>query len=193
MNLVMSEASVFERAVQLWEDEEIPLLPRATEDEIRDVFASFGAVPTADVIQLYGLMGGFPDGVVDQIVWSLWSLERIRELNQEHNPDPSYVWFADFLVDSVIYGLRPETSEVSSVWLDSGSYHEGPNSNEPPLRLAPTLSDFLNLYLTQPEEIWITETRGAKQRPETARQPLARLWQWLKTITFPVRMKDDHP
>ena len=88
-------SSKIERAsIPTARDNEVPLLPPATESEVHDAFDAIGHRASRDVIELYTQLGGFEDYTCDEL-WSLWSPSRIRQGN---NVGGSFCWFADWLI-----------------------------------------------------------------------------------------------
>lgn len=123
-------------AIQVWQETGVRLVRPATAIEIKAVIEQIGQTVSADVIQLYEFTGGF-DGDCDTHVWSLWSLERLREHNK--GVAGSRWAFADGLVDSFYFRLQYENESVSSVWLDHHADAVYP--------VAGSLAEFFHLYL----------------------------------------------
>src|SRR4051794_33818726 len=105
----MPSRDIYGRAVELWRSRGVPLMPPAAPDEVGDAFESLGYPLSADVRDLYGLVGGFADYECDGL-WSFWSLGRLREENARGGKG---VCFADYLICSHCYEFRYEDAFVS--------------------------------------------------------------------------------
>lgn len=131
------------KAAQAWEQTGVETLPPASEGEIRAVMQEVGRPVSADIIEMYQKTGGFAGGT-DAHVWSLWSLDRIREINREYNRPLTA--FSDGLIDSFFFCFRYEDELTSSVWQDHGPEFEL-------VHIADSLAGFFELYLGDPRAI----------------------------------------
>lgn len=109
---------VFERAVDHWKSRSVPLRPPASEAEIEDTFAALDFPLTDDVRHWYLLADGFVEYYMDECDFCWWSLERIREENQDPHREKGYVWFADLLISSHLYCFSSTDEKYTSVWED---------------------------------------------------------------------------
>jgi hypothetical protein len=127
-----------------WRDRGIPLLPPASSDDIVRLFEDLRCPLSADVRTLYEVTGGFADNA-DNRLWSLWTLEQIRE--ERCDAPRSIVIFSDYLVYSSFYCLHYENPEVSSIYIshDKLSLELG--------QIAGSLAEFLEKLLCNPDEV----------------------------------------
>jgi hypothetical protein len=133
---------VYERAADHWRTRGVSLLCPCSPDEVGATFETLGYPLSADVRRLYDVIGGFADYECD-ILWSLWSLARLREENAENRDRGELLLFADWLIQSHTYGFHYEDARVSSVYIhDSGE------------RIADSLEAFLETYLSNPDAVW---------------------------------------
>jgi len=80
----------------------------------------------------------------DTHVWSLWSLDRVREVNAVYGRPQ--IAFSDGLVDSFYFCFQYENELVSSVWID--------HLNDTVLIcVADSLAEFFDVYLRDPGRI----------------------------------------
>lgn len=131
-------------AVTYWRSQSVPLLPAATNEEIETAFARLNHPLSNDVRRLYLTTGGFADYESDQL-WSFWSLDRLVQEN--HDRDSDYLWFADWLISSHMYALRYISPDVSTIFIDHNC------SEHPPKQIAQDVSDFLRKYVENPENV----------------------------------------
>ena len=136
----MARSEVFERVVEYWHQNGVPLLPRETEVEIVATFEALKQPLSEDVLGLYLTVGGHADGETDPHWFSFWSLGRIREENKHYRP--ANVWFADFLINSHVFCFHYEGQRVSSVYVDHNS------STCPPYPVASSVAEFFEAYLS---------------------------------------------
>jgi hypothetical protein len=131
------------KAALAWEQTGVKTLPPASEREIRAVMQEIGRPVSADIIEMYQRTGGFAGGT-DAHAWSLWSLDRIREINREYNRPLTA--FSDGLIDSFHFCLRYEDELTSSVWIDHLMDTEL-------VHVADSLTGFFDLYLSDPRAV----------------------------------------
>jgi len=142
-------ADPYTAAIARWTARNVPMLP-GPEDEIRAAFAEMGQPLSNDVLKLYLTIGGFVDFECDGH-WSLWSLNRMREMQpyrSDWHRQNSVLWFADFLIESHYYGILYVDTEHSAVCFDSG---DGPNSAHE--IYAESVGEFLEKYVQDPESV----------------------------------------
>ncbi len=89
---------------------------KADTPTLRNVFLIQAQYHGARILKL--VQDRFADGT-DPHVWSLWSLDRIRQVNREYNGPLTA--FSDGLIDSFYFWLRYEDELISSVWTDQMS------------------------------------------------------------------------
>ncbi len=82
------------------------------------------------------------DGDMDESLLSVWTLAEIKERN---SPLSSLTYFADFLIESHRYAFKYENVNISSVY----SNHETDDF----IKVADSVEQFFDLYLTNPNEI----------------------------------------
>jgi len=130
----------------MWQDQGISLLPAADEATVVTELRKTGRMISRDVIDLYCSTGGMADGDSYQL-WSLWPLKQILAENSTYKRP--YIQFADFLINSHCYCLKYESETASAVLVD---FFDG----EEPKRVADSLVEFFELYLTDANrlEIW---------------------------------------
>ncbi len=136
----------FSKVIEKWQREGIHLLPPLAEAQVTDVLDSIDRAISKDVRQIYTAVGGMAEGEMDGLMFSLWSLERVVSENEKYNT--SYLLFADFLIDSHLYCLRYKNDDESSVHID---YFDGSE----PRCVAQSVSEFFELYLSNPDEIYL--------------------------------------
>jgi hypothetical protein len=136
----MASRDVYERAADLWRSRGVPLMPPVSPEEIGRIFESLGYPVSADVRDLYSVVGGFADFECDGL-WSLWSTTRLREENAGRE---KILLFADYLISSHCYGFHYEDAEVSSVYITDTTE-----------RIAGSLAEFLERYISDPGSVWV--------------------------------------
>ena len=92
-----------------WTDEATNPLPPETPSAVEQVFRHLGFAATADVLALYGTLGGMR--VMDNEYWRLWSFAEVAE----QVPSESGILFSDYLMSSWDYRLKPISPEHSTV------------------------------------------------------------------------------
>ena len=135
--------SIISRVVERWRRDGIALWPGVDEQRVVSELAKLGRSVPRDVAALYGATGGFQD-VADDEFWCLWSFDRMVAENAAY-PGPN-IAFADWAIDAWWYCLRPESEQVSSVFLDCFD-------GSKPRRVAASLVEFLSEYLRDPSYI----------------------------------------
>ncbi len=86
------------------------------------------------------------EGYSDSFMWSLWSLDRI--VSENLNYSRPHILFADFMIHSYFYCFKYEDAEISSVYVDYFNEEE-------PHRVADSVENFFELYLSDPQKIQI--------------------------------------
>ena len=124
------------RLVDRWPQEVQHIHPPERDTSVRDAFAAIGSVATADVVELYGLIGGMDD--MDQHLWRLWPLAEVRAENSA--PSKHGALFSDYLIWSWCYRLQPMSPEVSAVYVEVCS-------GQAPILVAASLKEFFDAYL----------------------------------------------
>lgn len=137
-------SKIVEQVLAQWRNDGIELLPPYDEKKVISTLSLTRRKFSKDVIELYCLTGGMAAGESDRYLWSLWCLENLANENADyHKP---YLLFADFLIHSHLYCFEYRSEAVSAVCIEWG------NGNRPQ-RIADSVEDFFQLYLTKPEEI----------------------------------------
>jgi hypothetical protein len=140
----MKLSQSLERAIQTWQRMGIELLPPADEHKVHAAMEQIGQRASADVIQLYGTTGGFIDYEMDASLWSLWSLERVRQENAATDV-PRWA-FGDYSISAFHYHFQYENELVSSIWW-------GAIQNDDAMRIAASVEEFFDLYLVDPTKV----------------------------------------
>lgn len=128
-----------EQVLMKWRAEGIDLLPAYSDVQVAEVIKSLGHEPSNDVMQLYRVTGGMPDGAMDDLCFSLWSFDRLAVENSRNPVDG--VLFADFLIDSHLYLFRYRDPEVSQVYIEYGD-------GRGPQLVAGSVEEFFQLYVS---------------------------------------------
>src|SRR5260221_14433879 len=117
MEGLVSKLVSIEKAIEAWHTEGIKLLPPADEATILAVMKRIDCPVSRDVVDLYMRVGGFEeDTASDSHLWSFWPLTRIG--GEHHDYKRPYTLFADYMINSHLYGFHYENAEVSSVHVD---------------------------------------------------------------------------
>jgi hypothetical protein len=116
--------------------------PPADEGAVLDAFAQAGSHATADVVRLYGLIGGMDKP--DHEDWRLWPLAEVVAENSE--PTEHGVAFSDYLIGCWIYRLKLVTPDTSAVFVD---FADG----KAPILVASSLADFFDAYLADARQL----------------------------------------
>ncbi|MDQ1923897.1 hypothetical protein [Massilia pseudoviolaceinigra] len=125
-----------------WKDSGVDMLAPVSALQVQQAFAAAGSIACADVIALYGILGGMWE--MDSEYWRLWSLDEIIEANDA--PSDAGILFSDYCIDCYHFRLKYVDETVSEVWYEG--YDGGP-----PVRVAASLSDFLDLYMRNPDAV----------------------------------------
>ena len=137
--------SALDKVLKKWRREGVQLLSPRDEPAVIASLSKTGHKFSRDVVDLYCVTGGMEDA--DGALWALWPLERIISENAAY--ERPYILFADYLINSHLYCFKYVTEETSAVHVD---FFDG---NEPK-RVAGTVAEFFELYLSDAEklEIW---------------------------------------
>jgi len=145
----MTLTELLQQATRTWQRTGVEILPPANEGRIRAVMHEIGRPLSSDVIKLYQSTGGFTGGT-DAHVWSLWSLDRVCEVNREYRGPLTA--FSDGLIDSFYFCFRYENESISSVWIDHMADTEL-------IRVAGSVTDFFDRYLREPGALGLYDGR----------------------------------
>jgi hypothetical protein len=118
-----------------WKSAGVDVLPSERASAVAEAFYAVGQRATADVVALYGAIGGMKE--MDGEYWRLWSLAEIRG---QAKSDRGVV-FSDYLVSCWDYRLKPVSESVSAVYVDRYDHSA-------PLLVAHSLQSFLEQYAT---------------------------------------------
>jgi hypothetical protein len=127
--------------VRRWRKEGITLLPAESAQAIAEAFAGVGSIATPDVLEFYSEFGGMEP--MDDGFLKIWSLSEIVAENAERSGFGPL--FADYLISSWSFRLKPVGAERSAVYVD---HHSG---TKPPELVANSLAEFLAIYERDPE------------------------------------------
>jgi hypothetical protein len=137
--LFESRMTNVQRVLHQWESQGLPLIPPADRETVIRYLEATGKRFARDVVDLYCTTGGLDDWM-DDLMFTLWPLRRIRSTNAVMSGDDLY--FADMLISSFEYFLRAEDGERSAVY---GGYETR--------KLADSIEEFFGLYLNDPAQI----------------------------------------
>jgi hypothetical protein len=129
---------------EIWKKEGLDLSKPLCVDEIKRSFAKFEILLSQDVIAVYSNLGGMIDWGMDSVCFSFWTIERILEENKSNS---ELTFFADFLINSHLYGFKFENENVSSIHIFYGE-----NDSE---KVADSFDEFFENYLTRPEKYFL--------------------------------------
>lgn len=128
-----------ESLVARWARESTALLPPETPAAIVAAFARTGTAATRDVVSLYSTLGGME--IMDDGCLRIWPLQEI----EKQPASEAGVIFADYLMDSWCFRLRPLTPDTSAVYFDA---FDGRASQ----LVANDVLQFLDLYEHDPKK-----------------------------------------
>ncbi len=134
------------KAIKRWQKENVRLSSPNSEQQIIDCFLTIESLISNDIWEFYSSFGGMIDGDMSESLLSVWTLERIAEKNSVSS---ELTCFADFLIESHRYAFKYENVNTSSVHSD----WETPDF----VKVADSLEQFLDLYLTNPNKIGLFE------------------------------------
>ncbi len=103
---------------------------------------------TPDVVALYSITGGMPDGSPDDRMFELWGRERLIRENTKSRWD--YCWIADWLISSHLYAIKPIDDEHSAVYIDHVCDRE-----TLPEFLAASVYEFAEMLLMDPPSVGV--------------------------------------
>ena len=138
------EKNIYSEFLLHCRDQGVPVMPPARSEDVIQTFRELGQPLSNDVLTLYTSFGGFVDFEIENL-WSLWSLNRLKQENQAY--EPPLCWFADYLVSSHMYALQYCNAEVSAVYVDHNSV------NDPPYKIADSVEQFFKMYLRDPGSV----------------------------------------
>ena len=130
------------KVIKNWQKENLKLSPPNSAQQIVDCFLSIKRSFSKDMLEFYSNCGGMTDGDMDESLLSVWTLEKIAE---ENSAVSELTFFADFLIESHRYAFKYEDESTSSVYSD----WETPEF----IRIADSVEQFIDLYLTKPNDI----------------------------------------
>ena len=120
--------------------EGIALLPPESAESIAAAFARGGAIATPDVFYVYSAVGGME--VMDEGFMRIWPL---KEVKNQRASDCGLI-FADYLLDSWCFRVRPLGPDASGVYID--------RFDGLPLQLIATnVLEFLDIYEHDPKRV----------------------------------------
>ena len=126
-----------------WKKEGIALLPPESSQAIVDAFARVGSMATREVFEFYSEFGGMEP--MDDGCLKIWSLSEIIAENSERSEFGPL--FADYLLSSWSFRLRPVNAETSAVYVER---HDESQSLE---LVANSLAEFLATYERNPKAV----------------------------------------
>ncbi len=127
--------------IQRWRDEGAELLPPESAEAIHAAFRSAGHNATPDIIEFYSAFGGMKSS--DGQILHVWTLAEIR-----HQPHSIHgVVFADHMIFTWAYRLKPLSDSVSGVYIDHFD-------DAAPVPIANSLESFVERYFTKPSRTY---------------------------------------
>lgn len=127
------------KVIECWRKQRIGL-PKPCEDAvILSVLTQPNRKVSRDVIEMYRMTGGMEDGEMDEHLFSLWSLDRVKMENARYACRG--ISFADYLINSHFYFFQFEDQHRSSVYVDYGDALS-------PQQVAESVNEFFESYLT---------------------------------------------
>ena len=127
------------RLVRRWANEDVMPVAIPEPDEVRRTFADLGSTITPDVLAMYQAIGGMEN--MDGELFRIWPLAEVR--SEQGQKSGAGILFADYLIGSWCYRVRPVDSARSAVYIDYFD-HRGP------LLVAESVEAFFDAYLADP-------------------------------------------
>ena len=131
---------------ELWKKEGLNLAKLLSPDEVKNAFTNLGILISSEVVEVYSNLGGVIDWESDSVCFSFWTLERVLE---ENGSNGELTFFADFLINSHLYGFKFENENVSSIHI-----YYGENEIE---KVANSFDEFFEIYLANPGKLVLFE------------------------------------
>jgi hypothetical protein len=131
---------------ELWKQDGLDLAKPLTKNEVIDNFAKLEILISRDIIDVYSNLGGMSDCDSDSVCFSFWTVEKIIEENESNS---EFTFFADFLIESHLYGFKFENENVSSIHI-----YYGENEIE---KVAGSFEEFFEIYLTSSKDLYLFE------------------------------------
>lgn len=130
-----------------WREQGLEVASGASLPELRTFESRFQVQCPEDFAMYLLTLGGMPKGVWDEHLIRFWPLAEIRPAEGETDPSThsGYFLFADYSISAHEYGIQLSTSPRSDVALIGGPA---------PKTVAPSFSEFLTLYLSDPASIF---------------------------------------
>ena len=132
----------FHQLIAKWRSEAVQEVPPESAANVQSAFQSLGYAASSDLIELYAQIGGMQ--MMDNNYFRLWPLAEIRKENT--SPSLQGVLFADYLLDSWRYRVRPVSESESAVYVD---FCDG----KLPQPVETNLNDFLRCCLSDPDAV----------------------------------------
>lgn len=129
---------------RIWAQEGLELDKSLSEVEVIETFANLKILISKDVVDVYSNLGGMTDWGTDAICFSFWTIDKIVEENKSNS---GLTFFADFLINSHLYGFKFKDEDVSSIHI-----YYGENDIE---KIADSFDEFFENYLTKPEKYFL--------------------------------------
>lgn len=131
-----------ERLAARWKIQNTGHLSPHEESIVTSTFSDARITAPADLIALYGAIGGME--VHDDKLWRLWPLHEVAERKGESNEFG--VLFSDYLIDSWGYRVKPNDAGSCAVYVD---YYNGTD----PILVANTLAEFFDSYVKNADHL----------------------------------------
>lgn len=134
---------ILEKVAEKWKSEDLKIVSPYSDEQIKNAFDKIGKPASKDILQIYTAFGGIADWGMDSNLLGFWTLEQIVDENLKIESD--FALFGDFFIFTYLYGYKYVNENVSSVYSNSES--------EEYTKVADSVEEFFNLYLTDPVEI----------------------------------------
>jgi hypothetical protein len=144
------EMKGLDKLVQTWKQQEVELLPPEAEPRVVEVFKKFGVQPSAQVIEMYSMLGGFE--TMDAQGWRLWTLKDIEAELPDHRTGHG-VLFGDYLICCWCFRLRLAAAGEMEVTLDEFD-------GKSPRVVAKDLASFFDAYVADPDSVLLPNGRA---------------------------------
>ncbi|MDB2526553.1 hypothetical protein N9X53_07695 [Mariniblastus sp.] len=140
---------VFSDLLELWRKQsDTPTNPPIAPSELLVIFSNLEIALTRDVVALYSITGGMPDGYPDDRMFELWGRDRLKRENAKSTWD--YCWIGDWLISSHLYAIKPVDLETSAVYID----HICDRKTTPEF-VAESVYEFAEMLLTDPPSVGV--------------------------------------
>jgi hypothetical protein len=124
-------------------ERQLKLYPPVSRESVMATFQQFGVCATADLIYLYGCVGGMNN--FDGNLWRLWPLQELVERNEEYGECNDGLLFSDYMIDAWSYRVHIVGRNEAAVYVDRFVGNER-------ILVAKTLTEFFRKYVEMGED-----------------------------------------